>query len=108
MGSAEIATIQNYAFLESSWLVVDIFPDGYELLEATINLSEIPDDLVIEMETLFADVTFVSTGTQSMTVTSADFDDDGTFRYYLTRPKGQSKACHRRYYNQAGSEITRE
>lgn len=106
--SVSVLPVRNYAHIETSWRVVDVFSDGYELVEATLSLGAVPDDLTIKMNTRVSGVTFVATGSKSMTVKAADFDADGTFRYYLLRPSTQSASCHQRSYQQNGVVIGSE
>ncbi|WP_309387623.1 FN3 associated domain-containing protein [Cerasicoccus frondis] len=97
--SIRIKPLKDYSYTETSWQVIDTFDDDYQLVEATLNFNEIPDDLLIKLTTITG-ATFLATGTTSMVVTASDFDELGTFRYYLIIPPGKTTSCHRREYYQ--------
>jgi hypothetical protein len=78
--------------------IIDRFADGSELVEYTIHMDEVPEDLEIELHIFVGGVLF-DDGTRNRTVTAADFDEYGYYRYRMVKAPGiRTGACHRTCY----------
>jgi alpha-tubulin suppressor-like RCC1 family protein/Ca2+-binding RTX toxin-like protein len=105
MGSVAVNPIRIESSTVGNWNVVDTLEDGSQLVEVTIALSEIPDDLVISMSMWHGAATFLN-GTGSMTITAADFNSGGMYKYYLILPAGAgTHACHYTYIRQGNTVL---
>ena len=88
------ATVYPFSYESQGYFrVVSTFADGSSLVMFTISLSDVPEDLVIEMSVLTAGCTFED-GTLSMTLIADDFDESGTATYYMIRSAGVEPTCH--------------
>ncbi|WP_162071377.1 hypothetical protein [Lentimonas sp. CC10] len=97
----------DYDYTETHFLIVDTFEDGTELWSSSISLGgDIPDDLTVNLRIFKAGVTFLD-GTVERTVTKADFDELGYFRYYMLHPKSsRGSTCHMTTIYQGGEQIS--
>jgi alpha-tubulin suppressor-like RCC1 family protein/Ca2+-binding RTX toxin-like protein len=105
MGSIAVNPIKVESSTVGNWNVVDTLEDGSQLVEVTIALSEIPDDLRINMSMWNGSATFLN-GTKSMTITATDFNSSGMYKYYLILPAGAgTHACHNTYIQQGNTVL---
>jgi len=105
MGSTTVRTIKIKSSSVGNWKVVDTLNDGSQLVEVTISLSVVPDDLVVTMTMWCGYATFLN-GTKTMMISVADFSSDGTYKYYLILPAGAgTHACHGTYIKQGNTVL---
>jgi hypothetical protein len=88
------------------WKLVTTFPDGTSLAMFTIALSDVPDDLTIEMSVITSGAMFLD-GSLTMVLTAADFSVDGVATYHMILTDTQGSACHAAAVMQQGDEIFR-
>ncbi len=76
------------------WMLVTTYPDGTALAMYQVALSDVPEDLVIEMSVITAGTTF-DDGSLSKTLTAADFNEEGVVTYYMIRSETRDAVCQR-------------
>lgn len=107
IGHIPVKVVKNY-FSEQRpvWDIVEVFANGDQLWKAFISLEiPIPEDLEMKLEIFKSGTTF-GDGTITRTVTAADFNEDGTYTYYLIRPEGTvGSTCHRVRFFQNGTYL---
>ena len=80
--------------------VIDTFPDGSRLIEGKIILTDVPEDLRIQLVISTAGTTFLD-GTIKKWLTAADFDENGVCRYQMLKsPESSTSTCHSMNYYQ--------
>ena len=95
LSSTEARVIRDFSNTQTSNQVVETFADGTVLVRAFILLNEVPEDLLLHIVTIRSGVVF-DDGTVSRTVTSADFDEQGRYQFFLLRAPGVDGGnCHR-------------
>lgn len=87
------------------WKLVTTYPDGTALAMYQIALSDVPEDLAIEMSVITAGTTF-DDGSLSKTLTADDFNEEGVATYYMIRSETRDAVCHRVRIEQDGTLIT--
>jgi chitodextrinase len=76
------------------FVTIEEYDDGSQLVEGTIVLSEVPEDLVIYLRIFISGITF-DDGTIERWVTADDFDENGVYRYRFIRAAGAYAGnCH--------------
>jgi hypothetical protein len=97
--------IQDLSRSQTYNSIVETFDDGSALVSAYIYLSEVPEDLSIDIQVWKSGVTFED-GTVWRTITAEDFDELGRYRFYMLRSPGVSGGnCHRYWIQQDGQDI---
>ena len=105
MAATDVDIITDLSFNDTTFKLVETFDDGSRMVEASIILSRVPDDLVMAFSIVKGGITFED-GTLTMTVTAADFDEFGRFRYRLiVAPDVNGSACHRYSFSQGGIQL---
>lgn len=93
MANAKISTLSveaTYSYLS----IVETYADGSVMVQSQISLSEVPDNLRINLKIFVAGVTF-DDGTIERWVTAADFDEYGVYKYRMIRaPGAYTGSCH--------------
>jgi len=107
MASTRISSV-SYHLDESYLSVIATYPDGSQLLEGTIILSEIPEDISIRISASTGGIT-LDDGTTVRYLTAADFDASGVYRYRILRPTSTTgtNTCHSINIYQDGLLISR-
>ena len=105
MDSTYVEAVFDYRNSNGSWDVTEVFPDGSRLVEITIQLSDIPDNLTVELTSIKAGVTF-DDGLIKRTVTADEFDEMGVYRYrMIIAPGVDGSSCHKVNFYQGDTWI---
>ena len=85
--------------------VIEEFDDGSILVEGYITVSEIYEGMELYINLIIAGTT-LDDGTLERTVTAADFDENGMYRFYILKPAELSHGtCHNVTLIQNGEEL---
>lgn len=106
LDKVEVNAIKNYAYANSKANIVERFSDGTELWKMVLSLEgEIHDDISIVLNIFKAGVMFED-GSIYKKITKDDFNEDGTYEYYMYRPSGtKGSVCHKTTVYQNGEKI---
>ncbi len=105
MDSTHVEAVVDYRNSNGTWSVTEVFADGSRLVEITIQLSDVPDDLRIELTSIKAGVTF-DDGLIRRTVKAEDFNESGVYRYrMIIAPGVDGSSCHKVNFYQGDTWI---
>jgi hypothetical protein len=94
LANAQVTGVKFYTSASDKVQVVDVYPDGSRLVEVLIKMDYVPADLKIKFHVFVGGVTF-DDGTLDKTITAADFNELGEFRYRLLKAATVTSAvCH--------------
>jgi hypothetical protein len=98
--------IVSYHGERSTWDIVQIFSDGTELWKVVIDLGgPVPPGLNITMRVIVGGALF-DDGSLVRTLTSADFDANGVYTYYLLlAPEARGSVCHEVRFFEGGDYL---
>ncbi|MEM7790415.1 MAG: hypothetical protein AAF546_03345 [Verrucomicrobiota bacterium] len=107
LDAVSLEAIENYTQNQTAHRVIETFEDGSVLVSAFIELSEVPEDLEIEIFVFKSGVSFLD-GTLRRTVTASDFDEMGRYMFYMLRaPDVRGGNCHHVRFLQDDVQIDR-
>lgn len=108
MDSVQVTAMSYSNSNDYYYSIIHRYEDGSVLMEGTISLSEVPDDLELTIRIYIAGV-FFEDGTTEKTFTAADFDEFGTLTYRIVRSAENGNAtCHYFEFEQNGQIILNE
>lgn len=82
--------------------VAQTYPDGSQLVEVSLLLGALAENMSITLEIFVSGVTFED-GTRTKTLTAADFDENGRYVIRFIKARGvTTSVCHRTYIYQDG------
>ena len=107
-GGAILATARIEAIAgthDTEWEYVAVYPDGSRLVEVTLRLGHVPNDLEVRLEIFVVGVIFED-GTLTMVLTAEDFDELGRCTYrFIQSSSSRTSVCHRTKLYQDGQYI---
>ena len=85
--------------------VAQTYPDGSQLVEVSLLLGALAENMSVTLEIFVSGVTFED-GTRTKTLTAADFDENGRYVIRFIKARGvTTSVCHRTYIYQDGKLI---
>lgn len=94
-GHATIHTLRAATLPDTAMDVLQVYPDGSQLIGVPIVINHLTDDTRVEVEIFVQGVTFED-GTTVKTLTKADFDEYGRVYLKFIYPQGtDGSICHR-------------
>ena len=82
--------------------VAQTYPDGSQLVEVSLLLGALAENMSVTLEIFVSGVTFED-GTRTKTLTAADFDENGRYVIRFIKARGvTTSVCHRTYIYQDG------
>ena len=108
---AACATVRPMELAEPAtegYRTLETYEDGSRLVEGSIALDTVPEDLVVRLDILAGGVVFED-GTLTAEFTAADFAPDGTLTFrFLVASDSIPAACHSQTLLQGGDAVRRE
>ncbi len=94
LDSTQVEGFDVFAGNQASTAIVQVYPDGSQLVEEVFISSPVLPDVTFELDVIVSGVIFED-GTTTKTLTAADFDPLGQCRVRFIRPAGsQTSVCH--------------
>ena len=87
------ATGLTWSSNRSYLTTIQTYPDGSRVVEGSLVLSEVPEDLLIYLSISMGGLMF-DDGTSMKIITAADFDENGVYRYRFLVPASTNSTCH--------------
>jgi hypothetical protein len=104
LDTAAVSGVNYSISSQETFATLEVYPDGSRLTEGRITLSSVPVDLLLIQNIIIGGVTFED-GTLTRTVTAADFDSNGEYRYRFILGPGVAHSCHKNTFYQGGTVI---
>ena len=108
---AACATVRPMELAEPAaegYRTLETYEDGSRLVEGSIALDTVPEDLVVRLD-IFAGGVVFEDGTLAAEFTAADFAPDGTLTFrFLVASDSIPAACHSQTLLQGGDAVRRE
>lgn len=99
LDSLQLEAFDMAANADTRLRVIDTFEDGDTLIETSLILGDVPDDILIEVQIFVSGVTFLD-GSIIKTFRAGDFDDTGSVKYYFIKPaETRTSVCNRIHVN---------
>lgn len=105
LNNARVNGFQLWSANDTGAKILQVYPDGSQLVETREVLSPVPSDLTVRLDVLVGGVTF-DDGTTSKTLTPADFDALGQSVVRFIRPaSARTSTCYSITALQGGTQI---